>query len=223
VSPSLCAEWVAAACQENSIDLQDSATWPHRNNFISAGLSGEMAELAPKLYASIVQLVGGAELLREPALKIDSGLVANWDRGADSPWVEPAFANEYEWKSGGECGGWHSDGDFNHFVDSPEAVSTPPATHPCDATGSVILVGGGVMTPHGGTLTTACNYRRACRCSSSGVTLSTRLGRPTSPRTHQDTSHASCWRTREGFPPARWAVALGCGATKIYPSHAGSH
>jgi hypothetical protein len=29
--------------------------------------------------------------------------------------------SRYEWKSGGECGGWHVDGDFNHFVDSPEA------------------------------------------------------------------------------------------------------
>jgi hypothetical protein len=111
VPPRLCAEWVAAACEENGIDLQDSATWPHRNNFISAGLSGEMAQLAPKLYGSIVQLVGGAEKLRQLGLKMDSGLVANWDRGADSPWVEPGFANEYEWKSGGECGGWHADGD----------------------------------------------------------------------------------------------------------------
>lgn len=118
---SLCAEWVAAGCEENAIDLADPASWPSRNNFISAGLSGEMAELAPKLYGSIVQLVGGAEKLREPSLQIDSGLVANWDRGADAPWVEPGFANEWQWTSGGECGGWHSDGDFNHFVDSPEA------------------------------------------------------------------------------------------------------
>ncbi len=121
VPKSLCAEWVAAACLENGIDLDDSATWPHRNNFISAGLSGEMAQLAPTLYSAIVQLVGGPERLLEPALQLDSGLVANWDRGADSPWVEPGFANEYEWKSGGECGGWHADGDFNHFLDSPEA------------------------------------------------------------------------------------------------------
>ena len=121
VPPSLCAEWVAAACRENGIELADPATWPSRNNFISAGLAGPMARLAPRLYGSVVQLVGGAERLAQPDLEIDSGLVANWDRGADSPWVEPGFANEYEWKSGGECGGWHSDGDFNHFVDSPEA------------------------------------------------------------------------------------------------------
>lgn len=121
VPKDLCAEWVAAACQHNGIDLSDPATWPSRNNFISAGLSGEMARLAPRLYASIVQLVGGAERLAQPQLEIDSGLVANWDRGADSPWVEPGFQNEYEWKSGGECGGWHVDGDFNHFLDSPEA------------------------------------------------------------------------------------------------------
>lgn len=120
VPPDLCAKWVAAACQTNDIDLADSSTWPSRNNFISAGLVGDMAQLAPKLYGSIVQLVGGPERLREPALQIDSGLVANWDRGADSPWVEPGFANEYDRKCGGECGGWHTDGDFNHFVDSPE-------------------------------------------------------------------------------------------------------
>jgi hypothetical protein len=120
VPVALCAEWVAAACELNGIDLSDPATWPKRNNFVSAGLSGEMAQLAPRLYAAITQLVGGAERMRDPALSIDSGLVANWDRGADSPWVEPGFGSEYEQKSGGECGGCHVDGDFNHFVDSPE-------------------------------------------------------------------------------------------------------
>jgi hypothetical protein len=121
VPKELCSEWVEAACRYNGIELSDPTTWPSRNNFISAGLSGKMEHLAPRLYGAIVQLIGGSERLAQAELEIDSGLVANWDRGADSPWVEPGFKNEYEWKSGGECGGWHVDGDFNHFVDSPEA------------------------------------------------------------------------------------------------------
>eukprot|EP01048_Picozoa_sp_COSAG05_P026903 COSAG05_NODE_7580_length_794_cov_0.955396_1_plen_100_part_10 len=47
--------------------------------------------------------------------------MAAWLQRCKSPWVEPGFANEHQWKSGGTCGGWHADGDFNHFVDSPEA------------------------------------------------------------------------------------------------------
>ena len=124
VPPGLCAEWVAAACAANGIRLDDDGTWPESHNFISAGLEGGMAELAPRLHGAVVQLVGGAEKLRDEPLQIDSGLVCNWQRGCDSPWVEPGFASEHEWKSGGTTGGWHSDGDFNHFVDSPEYART---------------------------------------------------------------------------------------------------
>ena len=70
---------------------QDDSTWPESHNFISAGLSGGMAELAPRLHSAIATLVGGADKLRDEPLQIDSGPVS-------------AFYHSNK-NGGGVCGG----------------------------------------------------------------------------------------------------------------------
>ena len=107
----LCEEWVAAGCSASGVDLADDSTWGERN-VRAPDLSAPMAEVAPELHAAICQLCGGAERVRAAdELRLDAGFVVNYDQGADQPWRVPL----------GDHGGWHVDGDFNHFLDAPEA------------------------------------------------------------------------------------------------------
>ena len=69
-----------------------------------------MADAAPLLHTAICQLVGGEKLVRDE-LTLNAGFVVNYEQGADQPWEPPQSAR----------GGWHVDGDFNQFLDSPEA------------------------------------------------------------------------------------------------------
>jgi hypothetical protein len=126
VPPALCARWVAAACSVHGVDLADPSTWgdssdswrPQKFLDLRQELSAPMVDVAPALAGAICQLCGGADRVVQwpdplSSLRLDAAFVVNYDQAADSPWVEPHPADE--------TSAWHADGDFVHFLDSPEA------------------------------------------------------------------------------------------------------
>ena len=80
----------------------------------------------------------GAERVTDAVgLTLDAGFVVNYDQAHDQPWAEPLGAHgKPQHRSSPRrnlisrgiserllaiAGGWHVDGDFNHFLDAPEA------------------------------------------------------------------------------------------------------
>jgi hypothetical protein len=125
IPPQLCERWVAAACAAHGVDTADPGTWgdpdtswrPQRFLDLRHELSAPMAQAAPQLHSAICQLCGGEDRVVQwpdplSSLKLDAAFNINYDQGADEPFVEP---------HPGLGGSWHVDGDFRHFLDSPEA------------------------------------------------------------------------------------------------------
>ena len=83
-----------------------------------------IAEMAPRAWAAILDVVGGEERLEPYVMAKDTGhfssinsfiwsdaFIVNFNRGADQPWQPPSAASP----------GWHTDGAyFRHFLDSRE-------------------------------------------------------------------------------------------------------
>ena len=107
-------EWVENACRQTGIDLKDAVTWPQPHCFLGQHMTERkelpLNQFSSKLWVAIRQLVGGEERI-QPPLTVNDAFVVNFSLGSDQPWTEPI---ERE-------GGWHVDGDFNQFIDSPEA------------------------------------------------------------------------------------------------------
>jgi hypothetical protein len=96
------------------IDPENQSTWPKTGHAFLSSISpgqpvGLLSELAPRAWAAACELVGGEERFKAKT-RINDDLVMNFDLCADLPWQEPSAAT----------GAWHIDGDFNHFLDSPE-------------------------------------------------------------------------------------------------------
>jgi hypothetical protein len=103
--------WAHAAFKCRGIDEEDRTTWPAGLHFMSGSHAVvDLQEFAPRALQAIGELVGGLERLDLPVV-IDDTMVVNTDVGAEWPWHSPAT----------EPGGWHVDGDYNHFLDSPES------------------------------------------------------------------------------------------------------
>ncbi|MCX5659118.1 MAG: hypothetical protein NTW19_05265 [Planctomycetota bacterium] len=69
----------------------------------------DVRDFAPKVFHACADLMGGAERIDEPYVWGD-GFVVNFPSPAGTPWSPPDHTR----------GAWHIDGDFNHFLDSPE-------------------------------------------------------------------------------------------------------
>ena len=69
-----------------------------------------LSQFSPKLWTAVCQLVGGEERIQHP-LTVNDAFVVNFSLGSDQPWTEPIKRQD----------GWHVDGDYNQFIDSPEA------------------------------------------------------------------------------------------------------
>jgi len=112
-SPETAADWVSKACEKAGVDLDNPDTWlePHcfLGRHIGTDRSVPMNEFSPKLWGAVCDLLGGEDRI-EPQPAVTDGFVVNFNLGADQPWTEPI-----------EKGGWHVDGDFNQFIDSPES------------------------------------------------------------------------------------------------------
>lgn len=70
------------------------------------------ADVAPRAWAAICDLVGGAQRVKQGAdYSFGDSFIINFHHGADQPWEPPSP----------RVAGWHKDGDFfRHFLDSPE-------------------------------------------------------------------------------------------------------
>jgi hypothetical protein len=102
------------ALSSRGIDPDVPSTWPKTGHaFLSrikpATWIADMRDFAPRAWDAACQLVGGEERVSDPVIVCDD-LIMNFDLCADQPWQEPSSAT----------GAWHVDGDFNHFLDSPE-------------------------------------------------------------------------------------------------------
>lgn len=90
-------------------DPADPTTWREGKIHMPNQEYFPAAQVAPRAYAAICELCGGAERIQQPIWS--DGFIANFHFGDGKPWVPPSP----------EAGGWHKDGDFFlHFLDSPE-------------------------------------------------------------------------------------------------------
>lgn len=90
-------------------DPADPSTWTADKIHMPSHEHYVVKDVAPRAYAAICQLCGGAERIQTPVW--GDGFIANFHFGDSQAWVPP----------GPQAEGWHKDGDFfRHFLDSPE-------------------------------------------------------------------------------------------------------
>lgn len=111
----LALRWTRESLAYRGIDCDDRTTWPNSgwcplNTISPSRRIADLRDFAPKAWQAICELVGGEERINTPAL-MNEDLVMNFGSDDSPPWQDPATSR----------GGWHTDGDFNHFIDSPEA------------------------------------------------------------------------------------------------------
>ncbi|MBA3686492.1 MAG: phytanoyl-CoA dioxygenase family protein [Planctomycetes bacterium] len=104
--------WTDDALRRCGFDPADRSTWPEGHRFLATPADApapcpvaELRDLAPKAWAAACQLLGGAERIEDP-VTVTGDLVMNFPMRPGTPSTPPS--------------GWHVDGDFNHFIDSPE-------------------------------------------------------------------------------------------------------
>ena len=108
-------EWVENVCQQSGIDLTDACTWPQPHCFLGQHMTERkelaLSQFSPKLWTAVCQLVVKRNVFNLRSRFTIDAFVVNFSLGCDQPWAESIKRQ----------GGWHVDGDFNEFIDSPEA------------------------------------------------------------------------------------------------------
>lgn len=116
--------WIANAYTRLGYDPHDPATWVKDIVWLDHAEQRPIAEIAPRAWAAILDVVGGEDRLEPRVMAKDKGhfssinsfiwsdaFIVNFNRGADRPWQPPSAA----------APGWHKDGSyFRHFLDSRE-------------------------------------------------------------------------------------------------------
>jgi len=92
-------------------DATNPATWEKPLVHLPRSTTWRVAEVAPRAWEAITQLVGGEDRINDGQKIWDDSLIVNLRHGADQPWQGPSRTSP----------GWHKDGDwFKPFLDSPE-------------------------------------------------------------------------------------------------------
>ncbi|KAK2806775.1 hypothetical protein FQN50_005637 [Emmonsiellopsis sp. PD_5] len=126
------AEWMKDLWTRLGYSPDDKSTWVRERINMPWHQGEDVQTFAPKAWAAISQLIGGAENIKESSMtKWKDGFIVNLgDPGDSREWVPPKQLNN-----------WHVDGDFFvHFLDSPEQalLVTPLFT-------DILEHGGGTM------------------------------------------------------------------------------
>ena len=112
-SPETAAEWVGDAFKRAGWDMQKPETFPEGITFMgrAPGVSRRMdvREFSPRVYDAVCDLLGGEDRIAPP-YQWNDGFVLNYKCNHNEPWNPPNHTH----------GSWHVDGDFNHYLDSPE-------------------------------------------------------------------------------------------------------
>ena len=112
LSLKLAEEWRSFAFERLGYDPDDPATWAEERIHMPTMNRRRVAEVAPRAWAAICDLVGGEGRIKSAAdYSYGDGFIINFGLGAGQAWQPPSPA----------VAGWHKDGDFfRHFLDSPE-------------------------------------------------------------------------------------------------------
>ena len=116
--------WIANAYTRLNYSPTDARTWVKDIVWMDHNEQLPVAQLAPRAWNAILDVVGGVERLEQQVLEKNKGhfssinsfnwsdaFIVNFNRGADKPWQPPSAASP----------GWHKDGSyFRHFLDSRE-------------------------------------------------------------------------------------------------------
>lgn len=106
-------QWVEDAFKRAGLDRQRPETFPQGITFMGQkyGVDRrvEVRELSPRVWDCVCDLLGGEERIVTP-YKWNDGFVLNYNQSHGEPWNPPDHRQ----------GSWHVDGDFNHYLDSPE-------------------------------------------------------------------------------------------------------
>ncbi|MCC7361718.1 MAG: phytanoyl-CoA dioxygenase family protein [Anaerolineales bacterium] len=116
--------WIANAYTRLNYSPSDPSTWVKDIVWMDHNEQMPVAQLAPRAWNAILDVVGGVERLEPTVLEKGQGhfssinsfnwsdaFIVNFNRGADRPWQPPSAASP----------GWHVDGAyFRHFLDSRE-------------------------------------------------------------------------------------------------------
>lgn len=105
-------DWVASSFEDSGWSLTDGSTWPETAHV--RALNGDLRvahtkTLAPVMWQALCELMG-EDRIDLPAL-MGSSLIVTFPQAHDGkPWLAPSP----------QVPGWHKDGFFKHFLDSPE-------------------------------------------------------------------------------------------------------
>lgn len=112
VSRDLAKQWRDLAYRRLGYDPDDPATWIEARVHLPVMNRKRVADVAPRAWAAICDLLGGEQRIRNGAdYSCGDSFIINFHHGADDPWQPPSA----------RVAGWHKDGDFfRHFLDSPE-------------------------------------------------------------------------------------------------------
>ncbi len=114
-SRELAEEWRSFAFERLGYDPDDPTTWEQPRVHLPSMNRVVIADVAPRAWAAICDLLGGEDRIVNPWSDgkpgWSDGFIINFALGAETAWQPPSP----------EVGGWHKDGDFfRHFLDSPE-------------------------------------------------------------------------------------------------------
>ena len=107
LSRELADEWRSFAFERLGYDPEDPATWAEERIHMPTMTRWRVAEVAPRAWAAICDLVGGEQRIKNAGdYSYGDGFIVNFGLGAGEAWRPPSPAVQ----------GWHKDGDFfRHF------------------------------------------------------------------------------------------------------------
>ena len=103
-------EWIDAAYKRMKCDPKSPKTWKEKRLFLKSTASVEVGKFAPDAWGAICDLLGGKDRIERAETQGWPDAFVVTFPSKEQPWLTPSA----------QVPGWHSDGSFKHFLDSPE-------------------------------------------------------------------------------------------------------